>query len=80
MPNCAGEQFGKQRLRSVIRAAMEGSAEQIAQAIRDALAEFRGTAKPVDDVTFIVVKTIVSAAGTHSERRDTLAIPFAGEA
>jgi phosphoserine phosphatase RsbU/P len=80
MPNSAGEQFGKQRLRSVIQTAREETAEQIAQAIRDALAEFRGDAKPVDDVTFIVVKTIASEAGTHSEPLDTLAIPFAGQA
>jgi phosphoserine phosphatase RsbU/P len=65
MPNSAGEQFGKQRLREAIQAAGEGSAEQISQAIRDALAKFRGDAKPVDDVTFVVVKAIES--GAHKE-------------
>ena len=77
MPNSAGEQFGKQRLREAIQAASDGSAEQIAQAIRDALARFRGDAKPVDDVTFVVVKTIAGESDAHSEARHTLAIPFA---
>jgi sigma-B regulation protein RsbU (phosphoserine phosphatase) len=77
MPNSVGEQFGKQRLRDAIQTASEGSAEQIAQAIRDALARFRGDAKPVDDVTFVVVKTIASESDAHSEARHTLAIPFA---
>jgi phosphoserine phosphatase RsbU/P len=77
MPNSAGEHFGKQRLREAIQTASEGSAEQIAQAIRDALGRFRGDAKPVDDVTFVVVKTIASECEAHSEARHTLAIPFA---
>jgi phosphoserine phosphatase RsbU/P len=77
MPNSAGEQFGKQRLREAIQTASEGSAEQIAQAIRDALSRFRGDAKPVDDVTFVVVKTIASESDAHSEARHALAIPFA---
>ena len=67
MPNSAGEQFGKQRLREAIQTASEESAEQIAQAIRDALARFRGDAKPVDDVTFVVVKTIASESSAQSE-------------
>ena len=58
MPNSAGDQFGKTRLREAIQAACQGTAEQIAQAIRDALAKFRGDAKPVDDVTFVVVKAV----------------------
>lgn len=52
----------------------------IAQAIRDALARFRGDAKPVDDVTFVVIKTIASEPGTHGEARHTPAIPIAGQA
>jgi serine phosphatase RsbU (regulator of sigma subunit) len=56
MPNSAGEQFGKPRLRETIQAASERTSEQIAQAIRESLTKFRGDAKPVDDVTFVVVK------------------------
>jgi sigma-B regulation protein RsbU (phosphoserine phosphatase) len=57
MPNSAGDQFGKERLREVIQAAADGSAEQISEAIRRALAEFRGDEKSVDDVTYVVLKT-----------------------
>jgi sigma-B regulation protein RsbU (phosphoserine phosphatase) len=56
MPNAASEQFGKDRLREIIQSAAEGSAEQIAQQIREGLTKFRGEAKSVDDVTFVVIK------------------------
>ena len=42
MPNADGEQFGKDRLREVIRAPASGTADDIAHAILDSLTEFRG--------------------------------------
>ena len=82
MPNAAGEPFGKERLRDVIRVAASASAADIAGAIRGQLAEFRGDARQVDDVTFIVVKLPAEKAvptvgaeqdGTRvGEDRDTL--------
>ncbi|HEY1378179.1 MAG TPA: SpoIIE family protein phosphatase [Gemmataceae bacterium] len=65
MPDAAGEAFGKDRLREAIREAAAGSAEEIAGAIRDRLAKFRGDAKQVDDVTFVVVK-LPPAAGQRN--------------
>jgi sigma-B regulation protein RsbU (phosphoserine phosphatase) len=59
MPNAQGEQFGKENLRAAIRASANGSAEEIAQAIRRRLFEFRGDDRSVDDVTFVVVKVKV---------------------
>src|SRR5579883_253547 len=56
MPDVKGEQFGKERLRTVIRESAAGSADDIARAVREHLTAFRGDAKPVDDVTFVVVK------------------------
>jgi sigma-B regulation protein RsbU (phosphoserine phosphatase) len=56
MPNAAGEQFGKPRLREVIRAAASGSAADLVQAVVDRLVAFRGESRPVDDVTFVVIK------------------------
>jgi sigma-B regulation protein RsbU (phosphoserine phosphatase) len=56
MPNAAGEQFGKQRLREAIRAAAAGTAREIVQAIIDRLTAFRGDCRPVDDVTFVIIK------------------------
>lgn len=56
MPDQKGEPFGKDRLREVIRDAATASAAEIAQTIRERLAAFRGDAKQVDDVTFVVIK------------------------
>src|SRR5262249_57483378 len=58
MPDAKGKPFGKDRLRDVIRASATGSAEAIASAVRDRLARFRGDARQVDDVTFVVVKVL----------------------
>jgi sigma-B regulation protein RsbU (phosphoserine phosphatase) len=56
MPDAKGEPFGKDRLREAIRESAAGSAADIAKAVRDQLAGFRGDARQVDDVTFVVVK------------------------
>jgi sigma-B regulation protein RsbU (phosphoserine phosphatase) len=56
MPNGQSEQFGKGRLREVIRECAAGSADEIAHALRQRLTAFRGEVKSVDDVTFVVVK------------------------
>src|SRR5262249_13089564 len=58
MPDAAGNEFGKDRLREVIRQSASGSAAAVSQAIRSALTTFRGDAKQVDDVTFVVVKVL----------------------
>jgi sigma-B regulation protein RsbU (phosphoserine phosphatase) len=60
MPNAASEQFGKERLREVIRRASAQPAKEIVQAILAALTEFRGDCRPTDDVTFVVVKVAVT--------------------
>jgi phosphoserine phosphatase RsbU/P len=56
MPDTKGEQFGKDRLREVIREKAHGSAEEVARHLRERLASFRGDARAVDDVTFVVIK------------------------
>jgi sigma-B regulation protein RsbU (phosphoserine phosphatase) len=56
MPNAQGEQFGKDRLREVIRRAASGTAADVVDAIVASLAKFRGECKLVDDVTFVVMK------------------------
>jgi sigma-B regulation protein RsbU (phosphoserine phosphatase) len=56
MPDAKGEQFGKERLREVIRKAAGSSAATISQNLCDRLLEFRGDQKAVDDVTFVIVK------------------------
>jgi sigma-B regulation protein RsbU (phosphoserine phosphatase) len=54
--NPAGKKFGKDRLRQTIRQHYNGSAEEIIQAVIDALAAFRETASQDDDITLVVVK------------------------
>jgi sigma-B regulation protein RsbU (phosphoserine phosphatase) len=56
MRNLEGEQFGKQRLREVIRDSAAKPAGQMAQALLTALAGFRGDMRCSDDVTFVIVK------------------------
>jgi sigma-B regulation protein RsbU (phosphoserine phosphatase) len=56
MRNAAGEQFGKQRLREVIRATAAKPAGEIARNLLTTLAGFRGTVRCADDVTFVIVK------------------------
>jgi sigma-B regulation protein RsbU (phosphoserine phosphatase) len=56
MPNAAGEQFGKDRLRKALRESAAGSAAEIMQILLDRLATFRGESRAVDDVTFVVLK------------------------
>jgi serine phosphatase RsbU (regulator of sigma subunit) len=56
MPNTAGEQFGKDRLREALRGAASGTAEEIVQHILERLTTFRGDCRPVDDVTFVIIK------------------------
>jgi sigma-B regulation protein RsbU (phosphoserine phosphatase) len=58
MPDAQGEQFGKDRLREVIRACTALSAAEIAHSVREHLTAFRGDVKSVDDVTFVVVKVL----------------------
>ena len=61
-PNTGGELFGKERLHAVMRDAAAGTAADISRAIVDRLAAFRGPARQVDDVTFVVIKILPLAA------------------
>jgi serine phosphatase RsbU (regulator of sigma subunit) len=56
MPNVKGEAFGKERLRDAIREFANQSAADISAAIHERLTRFRGEAKQVDDVTYVVIK------------------------
>lgn len=56
--NEAGQHFGKDRVRDVIRATARDSAEEIAQALRQAVSTFCGSARQLDDITFIVARRV----------------------
>ena len=51
-----GAFFGKDRLRDVIRANADRSADDIARSIIQATHDFRGHDHPADDVTVVVVR------------------------
>jgi sigma-B regulation protein RsbU (phosphoserine phosphatase) len=63
MPNAKGEQYGKDRLREVIRDCAARSADEIVRSVRERLTAFRGDVKSVDDVTFVVVKVLATEPG-----------------
>lgn len=54
--NPDGEMFGKDRLRTLLQENADLPAEQINNAIRQALIEFRADASQYDDITFVVIK------------------------
>ena len=54
--NPEGEEFGKERLRGIIRETADRSAADIIDAIVSRLDGFRGRKNPEDDVTLVVVK------------------------
>jgi sigma-B regulation protein RsbU (phosphoserine phosphatase) len=64
MPDAKGEQYGKDRLREVIRECAARSADEIARSVRERLTAFRGDVKSVDDVTFVVVKVLAVEPST----------------
>jgi len=51
----SGERFGEPRLLATIEAARRGSAHDILAALRDAVADFRGSVPPADDITIVVI-------------------------
>ena len=59
--NEADEQFGKERVCDYIRANSHLSARDLAKGLQDAVQEFCGEARQLDDITFVVVKRVDSA-------------------
>jgi serine phosphatase RsbU (regulator of sigma subunit) len=56
--NAASENFGKRRLRDVIRANARRGARDIADAVNDQVTRFRGPCDSQDDVTYVVMKCV----------------------
>jgi sigma-B regulation protein RsbU (phosphoserine phosphatase) len=56
MHNEAGEMFGKDRVKEIIRNNISATAKEIIAAITDALNKFRGNKQPEDDITMVVIK------------------------
>ncbi|MFC1887063.1 SpoIIE family protein phosphatase [Thermodesulfobacteriota bacterium] len=58
MHNEAGEMFGKDRVKEILRENVSASAKQIVTAITSGLDQFRGSRKPEDDITMVVIKVV----------------------
>jgi len=56
--NAAGELFGSERVREIVRANAAASAAEIQAAVIQAVQAFRGEASQEDDVTLVVVKLL----------------------
>ena len=56
MRNEKGEMFGKERLKTILRAHGSSQAGEIVALIDDALGQFRGNAQLEDDVTMVVIR------------------------
>jgi serine phosphatase RsbU (regulator of sigma subunit) len=54
--NGADKMFGQERLQTIVTANAEGSAEQVCQAVLQALENFTEDTPPSDDITLLVVK------------------------
>jgi len=54
--NEAGEQYGMERLRSVVTATASGTAQEVGEAVVDAVAEFAEGVALRDDATLVAVK------------------------
>lgn len=53
-----GEEFGKDRVREVLRKHAARTAREISRAIRDEVQSFCGEARQLDDITFVVAKRV----------------------
>ncbi|MGD8531443.1 MAG: SpoIIE family protein phosphatase, partial [Syntrophobacterales bacterium] len=56
--NGDGEMFGKARLYEIIRINARKTAEEIQDAVLEALSDFRGDVAQEDDVTIVVIKVL----------------------
>ena len=59
-----GELYGKDRLREIVRAHCDESSQAIGKAIIDDLNAYRGSDRPLDDVTLILIKRCVTESST----------------
>ena len=57
-PDAEGQLFGKERLQAALRESSAGTAAEIVDHVARRLAEFRGPARQIDDVTFVVMKVV----------------------
>jgi phosphoserine phosphatase RsbU/P len=63
--NAAGEEFGDERLRDVLRSALGASAAEVSERLADTMRDWIGNAEQHDDLTFVVVAVTPSRGALH---------------
>jgi predicted permease len=69
--NAAGEEFGEERLKELLRAGVGASADEVSERLADAMRVWIGTAEQHDDLTFVVVAV---ATGQGTTARASLSV------
>ena len=64
--NSAGEEFGEERLKEVLCAAVGAAADEISARLAGTMRDWIGNAEQHDDLTFVVVAVKTSQGTTHS--------------
>ena len=64
--NTAGEEFGEERLKHMLRAAVGAPADEISTRLSDTMRDWIGDAEQHDDLTFVVVALNTSQETTHT--------------
>jgi sigma-B regulation protein RsbU (phosphoserine phosphatase) len=64
--NFAGEEFGEERLKAVLRAAVGASAGEVSERLAATMRDWIGDAEQHDDLTFVVVAMKTGQEATHS--------------
>jgi serine phosphatase RsbU (regulator of sigma subunit) len=64
--NTARQQFGERRLREAVAAMPGATAQQVLEAVVDAVQAFAGDAAQSDDLTLLVVKRVAQSSGSRS--------------
>ena len=64
--NSAGEEFGEERLKEVLCAAVGAPADEISARLAGTMRDWIGNAEQHDDLTFVVVAVKTSQGTTHS--------------
>jgi sigma-B regulation protein RsbU (phosphoserine phosphatase) len=64
--NAAGEEFGNEKLKEVLRSAVGASADEISTRLADTMRDWIGNAEQYDDLTVVVAAVKTSQGATHS--------------
>ena len=73
--NAEGEEFGEERLKTMLQASTAATADQLAGLLTSALRQWIGAAEQYDDLTFVVVAVDQRASGPGLEHSAAITTP-----